>query len=85
MLLPMLPAGMKQGHGHARERIQGRRGPRFAEVAGGTGQAQILRIIAPIGIDVLHVHCLANSVPTGLTVLAAIVRPFVDQAYDGSP
>jgi hypothetical protein len=34
---------------------------------------------------VLHVHCLANSVPTGLTVLAAIMRPFVDQAHDGSP
>jgi hypothetical protein len=85
MLLPLLPAGMKQGHGHAHERIQGRGGPRFAEIAGGTGQAQILWIIAPIGIDVLHVHCLANGVSTGLTVLTAIVRPFVDYAHDGSP
>ena len=67
------------------DRIQGRGSCGFAEVAGRTGQAQILWIIAPIGIDVLHVHCLANGVSTGLTVLTAIVRPFVDQAHDGSP
>jgi len=85
MLLPMLPAGMKQGHCPARGRIQGRGGRGFAEVTGGTGQTQILRIIAPIGIDVLNVHRLANDVPTGLTVFAAIVCPFVDQAHDGSP
>jgi hypothetical protein len=85
MLLPMLPAGMKQGHCCACDRIQSRRGHRFAEVAGGTGQAQILQLIAPVGSDMLHVHCLANGIPTGLTVLAAIMRPFVDQAHDGSP
>ena len=80
MILPMLPAWMKQGHRHARGRIQDRGGRGFAEVTGGTGQAQILRIIAPVGIAVLYVHRLANGVSPGRTVCAAIVHPFVDQA-----
>jgi hypothetical protein len=78
MLLPMLPARMKQGHRYARDRIQARGGRGFAEVAGGTGQSQILQIIAPIGIDVLHMHRLANGVPTRLTVFTTISCAFVD-------
>ena len=85
MLLPLLPAGMKQGHRYAYDRIQGRGGRGFAEVAGGTGQAQILWIIAPSGIDVLHMHRLANSVPTRLTVFTTMLCAFVDQTHDGCP
>jgi hypothetical protein len=82
---PLLPAWMKQGHCCARYRIQSRDGRGFAEVTGGTGQAQIRKIIAAVGIDVLYMHRLANGVPTGLTVFAAIPRLFVDQAHEGGP
>jgi hypothetical protein len=85
MILPMLPAGMKQEGRRACGRIQGRGGRGFTEVAGGTRQAQILQSIAPVGINVLHVHCLANSVPTCLTVFTTIPCAFMDQAHDGRP
>jgi len=85
MIPPLLPAWMKQGHCCARHRIQGRSGHGFAEVTGGTGQTQILWSITPIGIDVLHVHRLANGVSTGLTIFAAIPRPLVHQAHESGP
>jgi hypothetical protein len=85
MLLPMLPAGMKHGHRCARDWIQGRGGRGFAEVAGGTGQAQMLWIIVPVGINVLNMHCLANDVPTRLTVFTTMAGAFMDQTHAGCP
>jgi hypothetical protein len=85
MLLPMLPAGMQQGHRCARDWIQGRGGRGCAEVAGGTGQAPILWIIAPVGINVLNMHRLANDVSTRLTVFTTMASAFVDQTHDGCP
>jgi hypothetical protein len=85
MISPMLRAWIKQGHCCTRGRIWGRGGRSFAEIAGGTGQAQILGRIATVRINVLNVHRLADDVPARLAVFAAVPRAFVDEAHEGGP
>ncbi len=78
MISPVLGAWIKQGHCCTRGRIWSRDGRGFAEIAGGTGQAQILGRVAAVGINMLNVHRLADDVPTRLAVFAAVLRGFVD-------
>src|SRR5262245_27058466 len=85
MILPALRTGVKQGHRCASERIAGSDRRRFAEVAAGTGQTEVLGYIAPMGINMLNVHGLTNRVTACLAVFAAIPCTFVDEPYDGGP
>jgi hypothetical protein len=78
MISPVLCAWITQGRCCTRGRIWSRGGYGFAEIAGGTGQAQILRRVAAVRINMLNVHRLADDVPTRLTVFAAVLRAFVD-------
>ena len=78
MISPALCAWIKQGHCCTRGRIWGRGGRGFAEIAGGTGQAQILGRVATVRINMLNVQRLADYVPARLAVFAAIPCAFVD-------
>src|SRR5262249_1325817 len=78
VILPVLRAWIKQGHYGTSDRIQSRSSPGFTEVAGGTGQAQILWSVAPVGINVLNVHRLTDRVTARLAVFAVILRALMD-------
>jgi hypothetical protein len=62
MILPALRMGTKQGHRCPSDPILGsdRRG--FVEVAAGTGHAQVLGPVAPVGINMLNLHGLPDRV-----------------------
>jgi hypothetical protein len=85
MISLVLCAWIKQGHCCTRGRIWSRDGRGFAEIAGGTGQAQILGRVASVRINMLNVHGLANDVSARLAVFAAIPRAFVDETHERSP
>ena len=85
MLVPVLCARIKEGHGFSRFRIKGSSGCCLAEITSGTGEAQISGIIAPLWINMLNMHRLADCIPTRLAVFTAIPSTVVDQAHNACP
>ena len=87
MLLPILPARIKQRNRRVRYAIQGGSGGGggFTQVATGAGKTQVLKAVAAVGMNVLDVHRLTDRILTRLTVFTTIPRAFVGQAHNSGP
>jgi hypothetical protein len=66
-------------------RINGRRCPGFAQIAGRARQTQIIEVVSCIRVDVFHVHRLTGNALPSLTVFTLKISALMNSLCDLCP